>query len=79
MGVGAAIAIGSQAENGNCALFEVAAIIRRNRVVILNSIFILKFQFNDKVIILIDIRIIISPIRFLSRVIVPEAADLKFW
>lgn len=29
IGVGAAIAAGSQAENGNCALLEIAAIINK--------------------------------------------------
>lgn len=40
IGVGAAIAIGSQAENGNCALFEHAAIIKSNMVRFIYSIFI---------------------------------------
>lgn len=79
IGVGAAIAIGNQAENGNWALFDRAAIINKIIVNMENCIFILKFQFIDNVIILIDRRIIISPIRFLRRVIVPEADDEKFW
>lgn len=41
--------------------------------------FILKFQFIDKVNILIDSKIKISPMRFLRSVIVPEAAEGKFW
>lgn len=79
IGVGAAIAIGNHAENGNCALFDRAAIISMININVVNSIFILRFQLDDKVIILIDRRIRISPIRFLSNVIVPEAADGKFW
>lgn len=79
IGVGAAIAIGNHAENGNCALFDKAAVVTMIIVNVVNSIFILKFQLDDRVIILIDRRIKISPIRFLSNVIVPEAADGKFW
>lgn len=79
MGVGAAIAIGNQAEKGNWALFDSAAIINKSIVSVWNCIFILKFQFEEIVIILIDKRIIISPTRFLNKVIVPEAADGEFW
>lgn len=79
IGVGAAIAIGNQAENGNWALFEHAAVISKINVNKENSLFIFKFQFNDIIIILIDNKIIISPIRFLNNVMVPEAADEKFW
>ena len=79
MGVGAAIAIGSQAEKGNWALFEHAAIIRR--IIIINeySEFMLKLQFDDRVISPIDNRMRMSPTRFLSKVIVPEAEEEKFW
>lgn len=79
IGVGAAIAIGSQAENGNCALFEQAANIRKISTSIEYSEFILNLQFEDKVIIPIDKRIKISPIRLLNKVMVPDAADGKFW
>lgn len=79
IGVGAAIAMGSQAENGNCALFEQAAIIKNNKIIREYSWFILNLQLEDMVIIPIDNKIRISPIRFLRRVIVPEAADEKFW
>lgn len=79
IGVGAAIAIGSQAEKGNCALFEQAAIIKNNKINKEYSWFILNLQLEDKVIIPIDRRIKMSPIRFLNKVIVPEAADEKFW
>lgn len=74
MGVGAAIAAGSHAENGNCALFEHAAI--SNNIIVSNVkfSFIFKFQFFVVVIIAIDIKIIISPIRLLNKVIDPEAA-----
>lgn len=79
IGVGAAIAIGNHAENGNCALFDKAAVNIIININVVNSIFILKFQLDERVIILIDKRIKMSPIRFLSNVIVPEAADGKFW
>lgn len=79
IGVGAAIAIGNQAENGNWALFEVLAIIRSIKVSNLNSIFILKFQLEDNVISPIDKRIKMSPIRFLRSVMVPDEAAEKFW
>lgn len=79
IGVGAAIAIGNQAEKGNCALFEQAAIISKMRMIIMNSWFMEKFQFDVMVIIAKDIRIKISPIRLLNKVIVPDEADLKFW
>lgn len=79
IGVGAAIAAGNQAENGNCALFDNLAIINSKIVIIWNSSFIFKFQFEFIIVILIDIRIIISPIRFDNRVMEPEAAVVKFW
>lgn len=79
IGVGAAIAIGNQAEKGNWALFEHAAIVSNINVSKENSLFMFKFQFDDIIIILIDNKIIISPIRFLNNVMVPEAADEKFW
>lgn len=79
IGVGAAIAIGNQAEKGNWALFDNAASVNKNNVSVGNCIFILKFQFEEIVIILIDRRIKMSPTRFLRRVIVPEAADDEFW
>lgn len=76
IGVGAAIAIGSHAENGNCALFEQAASIN----IIIDSLgkfwFWLKFHdfiMNNNP---IDIRIRISPIRLLNKVIDPHAAVL---
>lgn len=75
MGVGAAIAIGNHAEKGNCALFEHAAI---NNIIIINVDI---FSFIENIIlffiiinILIESKIIMSPIRFLNNVIEPEAA-----
>lgn len=70
--------MGSHAENGNCALFEHAATISSNIEIVEYSEFILKFQFEEIVIRPIDIKIIISPIRLLSNVIVPEEEDEKF-
>lgn len=79
IGVGAAIAIGSQAEKGNCALFEQAAIINIINTNILYSELRLNLQLEDRVISPMDRRIKMSPTRFLSSVIVPEAAEEKFW
>lgn len=79
IGVGAAIAIGSQAENGNCALFEQAANISKINVNIINSEFIVNLQLEETVIIANDNKIKISPTRFLNKVIVPEEAEEKFW
>lgn len=74
IGVGAAIAAGSQAENGNWALFEMAAVISKIKIIFWNSWFIVKFQFIDEVNRAILKRIVMSPILFLKIVIVPEAA-----
>lgn len=74
IGVGAAIAMGNHAEKGYWALFENLAITSNNKVIILNLLFILKFQFLFINIILIDKIIKISPIRFLIKVIEPDAA-----
>lgn len=79
IGVGAAIAIGNHAEKGNCALFEHLAIINKIKIKKEYSLFKLKFQFDDRVISPIEIRIKISPTRFLRIVIVPDAAEEKFW
>lgn len=79
IGVGAAIAAGNHAENGNCALFEQAANINRIRTIFGNSSFIEKFQFIVVINILIEIRIITSPIRFERIVIVPEEDEGAFW
>lgn len=79
MGVGAAMAMGNQAEKGNCALFEHAAIIIRIKDRFENSEFIEKFQFDVINIILIDIKIRMSPVRLDRSVMDPEALDIKFW
>lgn len=79
IGVGAAIAAGNHAENGNWALFEHAAVINSKIVISENSSFIYRFQFLLVKIIPIDKRIIISPIRFLRRVMDPEALEEEFW
>lgn len=79
MGVGADIAIGNQAENGNCALFVHLANI--NIIIVKRVIdsFIFSSHIDENIIILIDKRIKISPIRFLKRVIDPEPEDELFW
>lgn len=74
IGVGAAMAIGNHAENGNCALFEQAAINNNNIVIIEYSSFIENFQLFVIIIKPIDNKIRISPIRFVIKVIDPEAA-----
>lgn len=79
IGVGADIAIGNHAENGNWALFVHAAMVNINIVSNVNFLFILNSQFDEDIIILIDNKIIMSPIRFLSKVIEPDAADEWFW
>lgn len=73
------MAIGSHAENGNCALFEQAAIRRKINVNIGYSLFIRRFQFVDIINIPIDIKIKISPIRFLNKVMEPDLAEEWFW
>lgn len=74
IGVGAAMAIGNHAENGYWALFENLAVVNNNKEIKLKLLFILKFQFLFINIILIDIIIKISPMRFLIKVIEPDAA-----
>lgn len=78
IGVGAAMAIGSQAENGYWALFDEAASIIMIIMINGNSLFNEKFQFLIENNILIENKIIISPIRLLNRVIDPDAAVIKF-
>ena len=79
IGVGADIAAGSQAEKGNWALLDIAAIIRNNIIIKLNFSFIQKFQFVIENIRAIDIRIIISPIRLERIVMDPDADEEAFW
>lgn len=74
IGVGAAMAMGNQAEKGYWALFEKLAVTNSNSVIMLYLLFIWKFQFLFIIIILIDRIIKISPIRFLINVIDPDAA-----
>ncbi len=80
-GVGAAIAAGSQLEKGICADFVEAAII----IKIPKSGSLLSFhidimdqcpKFNIRA---IASKIITSPTRFISAVIIPAAKDLGFW
>lgn len=79
IGVGADIAIGNQAEKGNWALFVHLANININIVSRVGSSFILSSHIDENIIILIDRRIKISPIRFLNNVIDPEPDDELFW
>lgn len=79
IGVGAAIAAGSQEEKGNWALLEIAATIRRTITILGNSSLEIKFQLNFIVKILIEIKMAISPRRLEKIVIIPEEADEKFW
>lgn len=78
IGVGAAIAAGNQADKGNCALFEIAATINR-KIINIGWNCDLNDQFMEKNKIAIEIKIAISPNRFIIIVIVPEAADEWFW
>lgn len=79
MGVGAAIAAGNQAENGNWALFEHAAIII-NRITSFGKFsFIKKFQLQIEVRKAIDNKIKMSPTRFEKIVIEPDAEEEAFW
>lgn len=78
-GVGAAMAAGSQAEKGSCALLVIAAIMSSNIIspVTLN-LFWTKFHCPaEKARAQATIRRA-SPIRFVIRVIMPAAIDLSF-
>lgn len=77
--MGAAIAAGNQAENGNCALFEHAARTKNKRISDGKFSFILKFQFEIEAIKAIDNRIKMSPTRLEKMVIDPDAEDDAFW
>ena len=79
IGVGAAIAAGNQAEKGNWALFDKAAVSKSIILISWNFSFELKFQLVFIIRILMDKRIIMSPMRLDRRVIEPEAAVEKFW
>lgn len=79
MGVGADIAIGNQAENGNCALFVHLAVINMIKIKVDKISFILNSHEEEKIIIPIERRMKISPIRFLNKVIEPDLEDELFW
>lgn len=79
IGVGADIAIGSQAENGNWALFVQLAIINRVSEISGNLLFIFSSHKDWENKILIDNKMNISPIRFLNRVIEPDLEEEWFW
>lgn len=80
-GVGAAIAAGSQLENGVCALFVIAA--SRIDIIIKTSNFdchmfriIQLLEAKHRA---IAVRIKASPSRFVTAVIMPAPRDLGFW
>lgn len=75
IGVGAAIAAGSQEENGNWALLEMAAIRMSIETIVGYCSFIVKFQFIFIIKILIVNRIAISPKRLEKIVISPDDAE----
>lgn len=79
IGVGADIAIGSHAENGNCALFVHLVSISINIIIKGNDSFMFNSHIELNNIIPIDNRMKISPIRFLSKVIDPEPEEELFW
>lgn len=78
IGVGAAIAAGSQAEKGNCALLEIAAVNRSSRVIVGNK------RFDEICHEWVVIRVVMakmiqmSPTRLERMVIVPEAFAVAF-
>lgn len=75
-GVGAAIAAGSQLENGIWALLVIAAIVKHNTTHGLWIVVLRTSQwpwFNSSA---IEIRKSTSPIRFISAVIIPAPRDL---
>lgn len=78
-GVGAAIDAGSQAENGICALFVIAAKIIKNISKLLLIGDNIKFQEELNINKAIDRIIKESPIRLVSAVINLAALDLLFW
>lgn len=80
-GVGAAIAAGSQLENGICALFVIAATVIAS-ICIVDRLSICHmcriFQCAWLIVHPIDNKSITSPIRFVIAVIKPAASDLGF-
>lgn len=79
IGVGAAIAAGSQAEKGNWALFVQEARIKRIKIKLLFIWVINNSQEENMNIIEIEIIIKASPIRLDKIVIVPDEPDFGFW
>lgn len=79
IGVGAAIAAGNHAENGNWALFEHAAITRNNITKLGIFSFIVKFQLQIEARKAIESKIKISPTRLEKIVIEPDADEEAFW
>lgn len=79
-GVGAAIAAGSHLENGICALLVIAAtmIVKICGQRCGDSHICIMFQCPWARVNAIAIRIITSPIRLVSAVIIPAAKDLGF-
>lgn len=78
-GVGAAIAAGSQLENGICALFVIAAIDRHRAIALFGGEVLGIIQwpwFKNRAMV---IRKSTSPIRFISAVIIPAPRDLGVW
>ncbi|WP_142752263.1 hypothetical protein [Neobacillus piezotolerans] len=73
--MGADIAIGNQAENGNCALFVQLVNISIIMIIKGNDSFIFSSHIELISIIPIDNRMKISPIRFLRRVMDPEPEE----
>lgn len=78
-GVGAAIAAGSHALNGIWALFENAAIRRRNKIRKGKCSEIISSQVPREIKIPIARIIVMSPTRFERMVSAPDSLDLKFW
>lgn len=79
-GVGAAIAAGNHLENGICADFVNPAIMINQ--VIIHELEVCQIEIIDQCPIFmsraIDRRIITSPTRFISAVIIPAASDFGF-
>lgn len=79
-GVGAAIANGNHVANGTCALFVIAAIKIKKEIIKFKYLFVnKKFHELNLIINEIDIKIQISPKRFIKIVIKPEFILLIFW
>lgn len=78
-GVGAAIAAGNQMENGIWALFVIIIIKNINFKINLLNIIFNKFHDPQFIIKKIIISNIISPIRLVNKVNIPEFNDNVFW